>query len=139
LQFRILGSLEVLGSAGSIAVGGAKRRGVLAYFLVHRGSLLSAERIAGEIWEQNDDRGIATVQTYVSQLRKLMASETDVALRTRPAGYVLELPDDALDASRFETLSRAANGELSARQRVAQLEAALALWRGAALEEFTWP
>ena len=72
MEFRILGSLEVLGAAGPVAIRGTKRRGLLTYLLVQRERMISAARIADELWPEHPETGVATVQTYVSQLRKAL-------------------------------------------------------------------
>jgi hypothetical protein len=43
MEFRILGSFEVVGSTGLIDLRGAKRRGLLACFVVHAGQPLSTD------------------------------------------------------------------------------------------------
>ena len=79
-----------------------------------------------------------TVQTYLSQLRKVLP-QIGAELITQPSGYVLELQDDTLDAARFESMVRAAASEPDRGSRLRLLDGALGLWRGAALEEFSWP
>jgi DNA-binding SARP family transcriptional activator len=46
VEFRILGPLEVIGADGPVLLRGAKRRGLLAFLLVHRGQVLPADRLA---------------------------------------------------------------------------------------------
>ena len=41
MQFRILGSLEVLDGDTDVPLGGARQRAVLAILLLHRGEVLS--------------------------------------------------------------------------------------------------
>ena len=60
-------------------------------------------------------------------------------LITQPSGYVFDLHDDTLDAARFESMVRAASAEPDRGSRLRLLDGALGLWRGAALEEFSWP
>ena len=78
------------------------------------------------------------MQTYLSQLRKVLPL-VGAELTTQPSGYVLELQDDTLDAARFESMVRAAGIEPDLGSRLRLLDGALGLWRGAALEEFSWP
>ena len=138
MEFRILGSLEVLGREGPIALGGAKRRGLLALLLVRRGHVVAADRIVEDLREGDAERTLGTVHTYVSQLRKLLAGGDGIALATRAGGYVLDLPDSALDAARFEVTARAAAAEADLGRRVELCDAALGLWRGPPLAEFSW-
>jgi predicted ATPase/DNA-binding SARP family transcriptional activator len=136
MEFRILGSFEVLGTAGPVDLRGAKRRGLFACLLVHAGQPLSPDRLVEELWADGGSvRTTRTVQTYVSQLRKLLAGEP-VSLVTAPGGYVLEIDPAALDAHRFEQAVTATGREPEAEHRLGALDGALALWRGPALSEF---
>jgi DNA-binding SARP family transcriptional activator len=136
MDFRILGPFEVTGTAGPVTLRGAKRRGLLACLVVHAGQPLSRDRLVTELWGEGDCEGAArTVQTYVSQLRKLLRSD-GVSLETRPGGYVLEIPLVQVDAHRFERDVAAAGTQPDPSRRLAMLETALALWRGPPLGEF---
>ncbi len=76
MGFRILGSSEVVGSAGVVDLRGAKRRSLLACLVVHAGQPMSTDRLVEELWGAGNSDGAArTVQTYVSQLRKLLQAE----------------------------------------------------------------
>ncbi len=136
MEFRILGSFEVVGTAGPVDLRGAKRRGLLACLLVHAGQPLSTDGLVEELWAAaGSARTTRTVQTYVSQLRKLLAAESE-RLVTAPGGYVLEIDPASLDAHRFEQAVAAAGSEPDADRRLGALDGALALWRGPALAEF---
>jgi DNA-binding SARP family transcriptional activator len=63
-------------------------------------------------------------------------SGTGVTLETRPGGYALDVPAERLDAARFERLCAQAATEMDASTRLALLDEALGLWRGAPLGEF---
>jgi DNA-binding SARP family transcriptional activator len=137
LEFRILGPLEVIGPDGPAVVRGNKRRGLLAYLLVHAGEGASLDRLVADLYDERSSAGArGTVQTYLSQLRKLLAEGSGVTLETRPSGYALCVPADCLDAGRFERLCAEAATEADASTRLAMLDAALDLWRGAPLAEF---
>src|SRR5918996_5846222 len=105
-MFRILGSLEVTGPHGPVPVGGVKRRALLAYLLAHAGEVVPRDRLVDDLWEQQPTPAAAhTVQTYVSQLRKMLARlDDDAALVNRAGGYALELPVASLDVHLFERL-----------------------------------
>jgi DNA-binding SARP family transcriptional activator len=45
IEFRVLGSFEVVDSDGPLALGGPKQRAVLAVLLLHRGRLVSTDRL----------------------------------------------------------------------------------------------
>jgi predicted ATPase/DNA-binding SARP family transcriptional activator len=136
LRFGVLGPLEVSSDSETIPVRGAKRRGVLTYLLAHVGEPQSSDRIVDAVWAETASSGsVATVQTYVSQLRKLFGEE-DRLLTHRAGGYVLDLTPDALDASRFEAAVAAASALDDGDHRLALLDEALELWRGPPLDEF---
>jgi DNA-binding SARP family transcriptional activator len=120
MQFRILGSFEVVGSEGLVDLRGAKRRGLLAYLVMHRGQPISIDRLVEELWDERGTAGAArTVQTYVSQLRKLFLGEPP-RLETRPGGYVLDVEPDDVDAYRFEQGLVAAGAEGDAWRRLGE-------------------
>jgi DNA-binding SARP family transcriptional activator/class 3 adenylate cyclase len=136
MEFRILGPFEAVGTTGTLDVRGAKRRGLLACLLVHAGQPLSTDRLVEELWgDAGSDGAARTVQTYVSQLRRMLGGEA-ARLVTGPGGYVLEVDAGDVDASRFERAVAVAGAEPDAAHRLAVLDRALALWRGPPLGEF---
>jgi predicted ATPase/DNA-binding SARP family transcriptional activator len=136
MEFRILGPFEIEGAAGLIDLRGAKRRGLVACLVVHAGQPLSTDRLVQEIWGDDGSGGATrTVQTYVSQLRKLLRDEP-ASLRSQPGGYVLEVDAGGIDAYRFEQRLIAARTESDPARRLAMLDHALSVWRGPPLGEF---
>jgi predicted ATPase/DNA-binding SARP family transcriptional activator/class 3 adenylate cyclase len=136
LQFGVLGPLAVWSDGEAVELTGAKRRGLLAYLLAYAGEPQPLDRIVEALWGDAASRGAeATVQTYVSQLRKLLGADGP-RLMHRPGGYVLDLNPDALDATRFAAAVAAASALEDPNQRLTLLNDALRLWRGAPLDEF---
>jgi class 3 adenylate cyclase len=136
MDFRILGPFEVTGTAGPVQLRGAKRRGLLACLVVHAGQAVRTECLVEEIWGgRASESATRTVQTYVSQIRKLLQGEA-VSLATRPAGYVLEVSPFEVDAQRFEHAVAAAGAERDPARRLSALDGALDQWRGPPLQEF---
>jgi DNA-binding SARP family transcriptional activator/tetratricopeptide (TPR) repeat protein len=136
MEFRILGPLEVISDDGPVEVGGAKPRGLLGLLLVHANEVVPPDRLIEDLWEGEPPKSsTATLQTYVSQLRKSLRIES---LRTRPAGYVLEVGPDEFDALRFELAVREVEQveQTSPESVAARLDEALAWWRGPALADF---
>ena len=112
MDFRILGPLEALDGARHVALGGRKRRAVLAVLLLHPNETLSSERLVDELWgESPPANALKTLQVHVSRLRKELAPGV---LVTRDHGYELQLDVDELDAHRFEALVEDSRGELAA-------------------------
>jgi DNA-binding winged helix-turn-helix (wHTH) protein len=130
VEFRILGPLEIIGSGGPVALRGVKRRGLVAYLLVHAGEAVPLDRLVEDLWGEGASSGArGTVQTYLSQLRKLLADGSGSSLETRPGGYTLAVPADSFDARCFERLCVQAAAEPDAARRLALVDEALGLWR----------
>jgi len=101
------------------------------------GEVVPTARLVDALWGERlpADPGNA-LQAVASRLRRaLAAGGPDGAdlVKARPAGYVLAVDRDAVDAHRFERLAargRAALAAGAAREAAAALAAALATWRG---------
>jgi DNA-binding SARP family transcriptional activator len=136
VKFRILGSLDVTNDAGPIALDAPKQRALLGVLLLHPNETVSTERLIDELWgERPPATATKVLQTYVSQLRRVIGADT---IATRPPGYVLRIEDGALDADDFRRLAReartlAASGDYEEASR--RLREALALWRGPPLAD----
>jgi YVTN family beta-propeller protein len=139
MEFRVLGPLQVLADDRQIALGAAQQREVLAILLLHRGEVVSVDRIVDELWgERPPGRATKTVQVYVSRLRKALG---DGVLVTRGGGYALDLTGESVDADRFSRLAdegRKALDDGDPRGAHEALTAALALWRGPALADLAY-
>jgi DNA-binding SARP family transcriptional activator len=135
VDFRILGPFEVDSAGGPLSIAGAKRRGLLALLVAHANETVSRDRIVDCLWEDARDAGEHTVQTYVSQLRKLL--DPDATIATSPGrGYCLKVDRSFVDAARFLDDARLAEEEADIETRRTLLQGALAHWRGPALEDF---
>ncbi len=142
MEFRILGPLEVAAKGKLVALGPPKQRAVLAVLLLHANAVVSSERLIEEVWgEKAPPTASKLVQVYVSQLRRALEAAGDAAiLRTRPPGYVMELPPDQLDATRFTELVTRARIEAKAgliEDALSTYTDALELWRGPMLADIT--
>ena len=140
MEFGILGPLEVTSGGVPLPVGGSKPRALLAVLLLHRDSVVSADRLVAAMW--GDDApadALSGLRTYVSRLRAVLGRAGDgPRLRFQAPGYRLSVTAEELDAARFEHLvaearDRAASGD---DDRAAHLlDGALALWRGPVLAD----
>ena len=128
VQIGILGSFEVRSDDGVVAdVPGARLRGLLIALALDPGHVVPKATLVDWIWGENPPADAANaLQRLVSRLRKVLP---DGAVEGRPAGYRLTVDPDAVDAVRFERLVAQAGDD------VRQLRAALALWRGAAMQD----
>ena len=98
MDFRILGPLEVTQDGRSLALGGAQQRALLAVLLIHRGEVLSTDRLIDELWgERAPSSAVKIVQGYVSGLRRALG---DGLLVTHKRGYLLQA--GTTDVDRFE-------------------------------------
>jgi DNA-binding SARP family transcriptional activator/tetratricopeptide (TPR) repeat protein len=110
-------------------------RALLAFLLLHANELVSADRLIDEVWGPEPPKTAgASLQNYVSRLRKAIGAETIVS---QPPGYVLRVDPEQFDAARFERLSAEAR-RAEPRERAEKLRAALALWRGPALDDLAF-
>ena len=136
MEFRILGSFEVVGIGGVIDLRGAKRRGLLACLVVHAGQPLSTDRLVEELWGDGGSDGAArTVQTYVSQLRKLLHGEA-ASLRLGRGATCSRSTPATLTPTASSRAVTAAGAEPDPARRLAMFDEALELWRGPPLGEF---
>jgi predicted ATPase/DNA-binding SARP family transcriptional activator len=135
LEFRVLGSIGLERRGLVVPIGGPKPRLALALLAARRGSVVSTDRLCDELWGDNppvDPLGV--LQSHLSRLRRALRPEAEIV--ARPPGYVLQVPDEVIDAGRFEQLCRQANSSSNQKARAELLESALACWRGSAFEEF---
>jgi DNA-binding SARP family transcriptional activator len=134
-DFRVLGPLEAVCEDGrQLSLGGPKQRALLALLLLHANEVVSTGKLVDELWgERPPPTATASLQNNVAALRKLLGSEV---LVTRAPGYVLNVEPGQLDAEVFERRVEEARA-LDPEPRAAALRAALALWRGPPLAEFT--
>ena len=139
MEFRILGSLEVVDGGVSVFPRPRRPRVLLAMLLTRPNQVLSTDRLIDSLWgERPPPSAPVVLRGYISQLRQALAPGL---VLTRTPGYVLAVEPESVDAWRFERLvaegrAKAARGEVLGAADT--FEEALALWRGAALEEFEY-
>jgi DNA-binding SARP family transcriptional activator len=135
LEFRRLGSLEVLGESGLLPLGGQRQRAVLAVLLLEAGRVVSTERLVSQLWGENPPRtATPSLQNFVSTLRKQLP---EGLLVTKPPGYVLRIAPEQVDLGRFEQLVAEAR-QADPGGRALKLRSALELWRGEPLADFRY-
>jgi len=140
MRLHILGPLEVHDATGApVEVTGVKRRALLASLVVCAGRTVSTERLIAELWGERPPANAANaLQAQMRRLRKTIedAGGAPDRIHTRPPGYVLVLHPGESDAVEFvERLGAARTLAVTEPARaVPPLRAALALWRGPALD-----
>ncbi|GAA0598184.1 AfsR/SARP family transcriptional regulator [Kutzneria viridogrisea] len=147
----LLGSFEVRLGDRPVTPSAPKLRTVLALLALSADSVVHLDQLVEELWEHNPPGSPSTtLQTYVYQLRKLLAGAygpvedtlpNGVTLLTRSQGYEFRLSKDSVvDVQTFETLlergRRALDGGRT--EEAAQLlRDALGQWRGPAFGGIT--
>jgi predicted ATPase/DNA-binding SARP family transcriptional activator len=135
LEFRVLGGIELERRGQTVPIGGPKPRLALALLASRRGSVVSTDRLCDELWGNHPPADpLGVLQSYLSRLRRALRPEAEIV--ARPPGYVLQVPDEMIDAGRFEQLCKRGSSSSNPKVSVELLEGALACWRGAAFEEF---
>ena len=143
IEFGILGPVSVRRDGSILPPMSAKQRLLLAMLVVRANEVVTLDYLVHGLWGDDPPAtAVGVVQTYVSQVRKVL--EPDLPKGSAPRlvvtvepGYRLSMGDpDALDANRFERLLSEGSTALRAGQPdiAAQvLQEGLDLWRGPAL------
>ncbi|MFU8872935.1 BTAD domain-containing putative transcriptional regulator [Micromonospora sp. SL4-19] len=133
MQVGMLGSFEVRTNDGILAeVPGVRLRALLIALALQPGRVVSKATLIDWIWGENPPADAANaLQRLASRLRKALPGG---AIEGQTGGYRLTVGPDAVDALRFEHLIGQARQE-EGLQRVRLLREALALWRGAAMQD----
>ncbi len=117
MEFRILGSLEVVDDGRPVSIRRGKEQALLIYLLLHANEVVPSGRLIDALWDERPPPTASKIlQNAVSHLRKELG---DGRLLTRDPGYLLRVEEDELDLQRFERLAKEGRGN-----------EALALWRG---------
>src|SRR5262245_15577375 len=130
----MLGSFEVRDDDGVVAdVPGARLRGLLIALALEPGHAVPKATLIDWIWGEHPPAEAANaLQRLVSRLRKALP---EGLVEGQPNGYRLTVEPDAVDAVRFERLIGQARNDEDPRR----LREALALWRGAAMQDIGLP
>ncbi|WP_031466794.1 BTAD domain-containing putative transcriptional regulator [Sciscionella sediminilitoris] len=137
MQIGILGPFEVRTDDGALTeVPGARLRALLVALALEPGHVVPKGKLVDWIWGERPPADVANaLQRLVSRLRKVLP---DGSVEGRADGYRLEVEPDAVDAAWFERLLAQARDDDDPR-RVQLLREALALWRGAAMQDVGLP
>ncbi|MFI1018844.1 BTAD domain-containing putative transcriptional regulator [Streptomyces sp. NPDC020965] len=140
MEINVLGPLYLSHDGARYTMASKRASVVLTLLALSPGAPVPFDRLVDELWaDQSMANARNALQANVGRLRKLLQSITGIPgstlLRTVSGGYLLEIPEGAVDAHRFLRLADA-GAVLAQRQpdlAIAKLEAALELWRGPAL------
>ncbi|MEV1206770.1 AfsR/SARP family transcriptional regulator, partial [Microbispora rosea] len=139
MRIGILGPLQV--ADGHIR--GARLRVLLVRLALEPGRVVTSDSLAADLWEEPPANPVAALHSLVSRLRRELRDGPREGLHeglqgvvvSHPAGYLLDVPRQEVDAVEFERLVRAGRAERDPERAAALLRSALSLWRGAALAD----
>ena len=143
VEFRVLGTLEVVDGGLASAPRGVKERAVLARLLLEPGQSVSADALLDAAWPERSARDAGpSLQVRLTHLRSFLEPGRDrgapSSLLIRDGGgYRLAVDGEQVDAQRFEQLVRKAQTLPPAAAREAY-EEALGLWRGPPFAEVAY-
>ncbi|MFI7543218.1 BTAD domain-containing putative transcriptional regulator [Actinoplanes sp. NPDC049599] len=138
MHIGMLGPFEVRTENGSLAdVPGARLRGLLIALALEPGRVVGRDTLVDWIWgEQPPADAANALHRLVSRLRKVLP---EGSIEGQTDGYRLMVAPDAVDAVRFARLLTAGQVRDDAPRRARLLREALALWRGAAMQDVRLP
>jgi DNA-binding SARP family transcriptional activator len=139
LDFRVLGPVSALRDGAEIALGGPKRRALLARLVASANRVVSVESIVDDLWgEEPPPSATTSIHVMVSALRTALDAPVGsggAVINTVRPGYRLTLGGDQSDLLRFrarrdEGMAARADGDLRGAGRL--LREALGEWSGPA-------
>ncbi|MZE81037.1 AfsR/SARP family transcriptional regulator [Streptomyces xinghaiensis] len=143
--YRILGPLAVeTPDRRSVRIPRGRQQTVLSALLLGANRVVGIDHLIDVLWDDDPPPTARTqVHIAVSALRTgLTKAEHEHVILTREPGYLLQVPDEQVDARLFTALMARAE-ELARRDRTADAaehtRRALALWRGPALSGMPSP
>ena len=135
-DFRILGTLEVIGESGPVALGGPRPRALLAALLLRAGHVVPTEQLVDELYGAEPPKiATASLQNSVAALRKALGPDAPRHPRARISSSPSRRSRSmrAASSSCWRTRATALRPE-----RRTLLLRGLALWRGPPLAEFAF-
>ncbi len=108
MKVSVLGPLEVTVGDETLTPSAPKLRSLIALLALRHGHVVTRGALMEELWGDDPPiSALATLQTYIYQLRRLLAADQDggrEVLVTKPLGYVVHLEPDDLDLDVFDRL-----------------------------------
>ena len=139
VEIRVLGPLEVCTAEAVLTPPSPKERALLAHLVMRARHTVGTDELIETLWGEHPPRTAGkALQNHVVRLRRLIEPAPDARpeiLVTDPSGYRLEIPDEAIDSRRFESLSEIGRTALQDGRIAGATDAlsqALGLWRGRA-------
>jgi DNA-binding SARP family transcriptional activator/tetratricopeptide (TPR) repeat protein len=131
VRLRLLGAVELRVDGTDVPLGPARQRTVLAALAIDAGRPVQIDTLVDRVWGLSPpDQVRSVVYSYVNRLRQALRGARDRApLTRRSGGYALDVDPPCVDLLLFDRLARGGSP--------AELDAALALWRGPALADLS--
>jgi DNA-binding SARP family transcriptional activator len=110
VRVTLLGPVSASADGLELALGGPKQRAVFALLALNAGRVVSLDRLVDELWtDEQPSRSTLALQSYMSRLRRVLAHAAGTCqdvphILTRAPGWLLTLPPDDVDATRFQVL-----------------------------------
>jgi predicted ATPase/DNA-binding SARP family transcriptional activator len=127
---------------GAINLAGARRRALLIRLALVANEVVPAGTLIEDAWDGSPPkRAAATLQSHLSQLRRLIGDER---ISYRDGGYVLDLADHESEAAQFEAdVAEAKRARQAGRllDALSAVQEGLQRWRGPALADvaaYSW-
>ncbi|MFV2084497.1 AfsR/SARP family transcriptional regulator [Micromonospora sp. LOL_021] len=138
MEVRVLGPVEVLIGGTPVRLAKRQHRLILGVLGIEANHNVSSERLIELLWPARPPaRPRAVLHSRLSELRALLRATGDdpehQPIITGDDGYVLRVPERAVDAHRFRELVGEARGSASDLRARDVLRQALGLWRGPVL------
>ena len=119
---RVLGPVSATVDGRACGISSPLQRGLLGLLAADAGRVVSVDRLLTELWgDSTTESALSSLQVCVSRLRRALGDTSSndtvtlppVRVRRRAPGYVLELPEGALDAWRLTRLAEAARARVT--------------------------
>ncbi|WP_330178622.1 NB-ARC domain-containing protein [Nocardia sp. NBC_01503] len=136
IEFRLLGSVELVVDGQTVDLGPSKQRGIVAALLAEPEQSISTDTLVARVWDAPPETIRNSVYTYMTRLRRILRTATahtgeSPEIRRVHGSYRIEVPRGAVDLSVFRDLvGRARAMSPADPARAETLSRALALWRG---------
>lgn len=143
MEFRLLGSIEVVDGDRAVDLGPRKQRALLCVLLLHANRVVTTDRILDQLWGDDAAGKENALWVAISRLRSALEPNRaghgeSTVLLTRDHGYLLQASAESIDINQFE--SGVHESRLLLRRdpsaAVERIDEALERWRGTPFEEF---
>ena len=112
MEWRILGPLEVATDSGLVALGGPRRRALLAILLCQPNAFVPRGRLIDLLWSLDPPSSAqGALQVHVHGLRRSLGADR---VLTRGVAYAVSVRAGELDLERFEALALRGRERLAA-------------------------